>query len=150
MLPTMSTHGEAILENRFSFFRHGAASLHRGSMITFHSPLSPSRVVCKRIIGLPGDIVCVDPTGLKAPSTEHAVVPKGHIWVAGDNASWSTDSRDYGPVPMGLVRGHMFARVSVIFIFLVRPPFALQTHCRIVWRGWRELTLTIFCADLSV
>ncbi|EIM83356.1 LexA/Signal peptidase [Stereum hirsutum FP-91666 SS1] len=111
MLPTMSTHGEAILENRLSFYRHGAASLHRGSMITFHSPLSPSRVVCKRIIGLPGDIVCVDPTGLKAPSTEHAVVPKGHIWVAGDNATWSTDSRDYGPVPMGLVRGHMFARI---------------------------------------
>lgn len=113
MLPTMSTHGEAILENRLSFYRHGAASLQRGSMITFYSPLSPSRVVCKRIIGLPGDIVCVDPTGLKAPSTEHAVVPKGHIWVAGDNATWSTDSRDYGPVPMGLVRGHMFARVSV-------------------------------------
>lgn len=150
MLPTMSTHGEAIVENRLSFYRHGAASLQRGSMITFHSPLSPSRVVCKRIIGLPGDIVCVDPTGLKAPSTEHAVVPKGHIWVAGDNTSWSTDSRDYGPIPMGLVRGHMFARVSAWFSF-TRSSFILSVSrvARVVWRHLIH-EIVLFCADISV
>jgi inner membrane protease subunit 1 len=60
---------------------------------------------------LPGDVVCVDPTGQLAPSTEHVVVPKGHIWVSGDNAADSRDSRMYGPVPMALIHGRLFARV---------------------------------------
>ncbi|GAW09352.1 signal peptidase I family protein [Lentinula edodes] len=57
------------------------------------------------------DVVCVDPTGLKAPSTEHVLVPKGHIWICGDNMTHSRDSRDYGPVPIALIRSKLFARV---------------------------------------
>lgn len=32
-------------------------------------------------------------------------VPEGHIWVEGDNLSWSRDSRFFGPVPLALVKG---------------------------------------------
>lgn len=32
-------------------------------------------------------------------------VPMGHCWVEGDNPQLSRDSRDFGPVPLGLVRG---------------------------------------------
>lgn len=28
-------------------------------------------------------------------------VPKGHVWLEGDNSENSIDSRTYGPVPMG-------------------------------------------------
>ena len=38
-------------------------------------------------------------------------VPQGHMWVEGDNAPWSRDSREYGPVPLGLVRGKVVARI---------------------------------------
>ncbi|TPX32470.1 hypothetical protein SmJEL517_g04484 [Synchytrium microbalum] len=38
-------------------------------------------------------------------------VPPGHIWVQGDNSSNSKDSREYGPIPMGLIRGKVFCRV---------------------------------------
>ena len=38
-------------------------------------------------------------------------VPKGYLWVTGDNLSNSSDSRLYGPVPIGLVRGKIVARV---------------------------------------
>ncbi|TDL28362.1 LexA/Signal peptidase [Rickenella mellea] len=84
----------------------------RGDLVVAVSPRDPRALVCKRIIGLPGDVVCVDPTGEYAPSTEHVYVPKGHLWLMGDNASWSRDSRTYGPVPMALIRGIIVARVS--------------------------------------
>jgi mitochondrial inner membrane protease subunit 1 len=97
MLPTMAEAGEAVVENRLSF-RLNPGGLKRGDLVTFE---------------LPGDIVCVDPTGLKAPSSEHVVVPRGHIWLIGDNADLSRDSRDYGPVPLSLVRGTLWARVRL-------------------------------------
>ncbi|KAH9982504.1 LexA/Signal peptidase [Lactifluus volemus] len=110
MLPTMAQDGEAVIENRLSF-RLNPGCLKRGDLVTFESPLTPGRLVCKRLLGLPGDIVCVDPTGLKVPSSEHVVVPKGHVWLMGDNADLSRDSRDYGPVPLSLIRGTIWARV---------------------------------------
>src|SRR5882757_9552204 len=88
MLPTMEATGELVLENRL-IGRFFPECLTRGDLVTFVSPLDPKRVVCKRILGLPGDIVCVDPTGELAPSSEHVVIPKGHLWFSGDNAAWS-------------------------------------------------------------
>ncbi|GJE85778.1 signal peptidase I family protein [Phanerochaete sordida] len=107
MLPTMSAAGEVVFENRMV----SPKSLKRGDLVTYISPLDPTRVVCKRLIGLPGDIICVDPTGRLAPSTEHVVIPKGHVWFIGDNAEMSRDSRQYGPVSMGLIRGKLMAKV---------------------------------------
>ncbi|KAG2129963.1 peptidase S24/S26A/S26B/S26C [Suillus clintonianus] len=118
MLPTLDNSGEMAIESILPH-RLFPSQLGRGELVTLRSPVNPSRVICKRVIGLPGDVVCVDPTGLKAPSTEHVLVPKGHIWVAGDNAAWSTDSRDYGPVSMALVRGRIAVRVSA-------PNFVVQ------------------------
>ena len=39
-------------------------------------------------------------------------IPKGHVWLVGDNLSNSTDSRTYGPVPLAIVKGQVLARVS--------------------------------------
>jgi inner membrane protease subunit 1 len=123
MLPTMAEAGEAVIENRLSF-RLNPGCLNRGDLVTFESPLAPGRMVCKRLLGLPGDIICVDPTGSKALSSEHVVIPKGHIWLMGDNADLSRDSRDYGPVPLSLVRGTLWARVR-----LAQLP-SILTHVR--------------------
>lgn len=115
MEPTLADKGEWVIENLLYYKFQDIA---RGDLVTLKSPLDPSRCVCKRVIGLAGDIICVDPTGMKAPSTEHVVVPKGHVWVIGDNASISRDSRDYGPVPVALIRGKLWARVGQIFELL--------------------------------
>ncbi|KAJ7102208.1 peptidase S24/S26A/S26B/S26C, partial [Mycena belliarum] len=110
MLPTLANSGELIIENRWTT-RFNPGSLRRGDLITLYSPLDRTRIICKRVIGFPGDIICVDPTGQYAPSTEHVVVPRGHIWIIGDNAAYSRDSRLYGPVSMGLIRGKLYAKV---------------------------------------
>ncbi|KAK7064464.1 mitochondrial inner membrane protease subunit 1 [Favolaschia claudopus] len=110
MLPTLANEGEIVLENRWSY-RIYPESLKRGDLVTLRSPLNRNRIICKRVIGFPGDIICVDPTGEKAPSTEHVQVPKGHMWIMGDNAAYSRDSRDYGPVSMGLIQGKLYARI---------------------------------------
>jgi inner membrane protease subunit 1 len=35
--------------------------IRRGALIVYTSPIDPTRTVCKRLVGLPGDIICVDP-----------------------------------------------------------------------------------------
>ena len=39
------------------------------------------------------------------------VVPAGKVWLQGDNIRNSTDSRNYGPVPLPLITGRVFAKV---------------------------------------
>ncbi|EEB88297.1 hypothetical protein MPER_13940 [Moniliophthora perniciosa FA553] len=113
MLPTFANEGEIVIEDRLTY-RLWPESLARGDLVVLTSPIDPTMKICKRVLGLPGDIICVDPTGEKAPSTEHVLVPRGHIWISGDNAVYSRDSRDYGPVPMALIQGRVYARVSFI------------------------------------
>ncbi|KAL0580283.1 hypothetical protein V5O48_001700 [Marasmius crinis-equi] len=110
MLPTLANEGEIVIEDRLTY-RLWPESLARGELLILKSPIDPNRIICKRVIGLPGDTICVDPTGEKAPSTEHVVIPKGHVWISGDNAAYSRDSREYGPVPMALIQSRLYARV---------------------------------------
>ena len=46
---------------------------------------------------------------------ERSQVPEGHVWLQGDNLANSTDSRAYGAVPLGLVRGRVFYKVHTAF-----------------------------------
>ncbi|GAB5593822.1 hypothetical protein Unana1_08722 [Umbelopsis nana] len=81
-----------------------------GDVVVCISPVNPGRAVCKRILGMAGDHVCEDPT-LADSERKFIDVPEGHVWLSGDNLSNSNDSRTYGPVPYGLIRGRVFARV---------------------------------------
>lgn len=114
MLPTMSMHEYAIEEKiRHEWFPQ---KLQRGDIVTYRAPYDPNALVCKRIIGLPGDTILIDPTTLPDPLSraqssntrkEHVVIPKGHLWVQGDNAPASRDSRMYGPIPIALITGRL-------------------------------------------
>jgi signal peptidase I len=38
-------------------------------------------------------------------------IPKGHVWLEGDNKHDSHDSRYYGPVPSSMLQGRVVMRV---------------------------------------
>ncbi|KAF0462333.1 mitochondrial inner membrane protease subunit 1 [Gigaspora margarita] len=105
MLPTLNMVGDFIALERIT---HRLKLLEIGDVVVCVTPTDPWRSVCKRIIGMPGDRVCIDPT---AANRRYITVPSGHVWIQGDNMSNSTDSRNYGPVPYALIKGRVFARV---------------------------------------
>ncbi|KAL0839786.1 hypothetical protein ABMA28_016421 [Loxostege sticticalis] len=79
--------------------------LRRGDIVIAKSPSNPKQNICKRIVGLPGDKV----RGHFPKRSQ--IVPRGHVWLEGDNSSNSADSRVYGPVPQGLIRSRVVCRV---------------------------------------
>ena len=109
MMPTFSPGMNIILGDCLSI-RLRLLSLQRGDVVTFLKPTGREISVCKRIIGLLGDIICVNPDD--PTSVDHIIVPNGHVWVQGDNGPFSLDSRAYGPVPLALIRSKIIARVG--------------------------------------
>jgi inner membrane protease subunit 1 len=126
MYPTMSsTLSYTIYLRRH---RHGK-NIQVGDVVVFENPVFLRERAIKRVIGMPGDYVVRDPaqsptvggapvvpaapapaagiTTAAAAREEPTMVqvPEGHVWLAGDNLSYSRDSRFYGPLPMALIQG---------------------------------------------
>ncbi|XP_031557185.1 mitochondrial inner membrane protease subunit 1-like [Actinia tenebrosa] len=101
MLPTLNSNssGDVVVMERIT--RH-LGTLQRGDITIARSPQDPNSLICKRIAAMAGDIVETGPE-----EEDYIKVPKGHLWLLGDNAEDSTDSRDYGSVPYGLVKGRV-------------------------------------------
>lgn len=101
MEPTLQT-------NNILFTEHispRVQRLRRGDIVISRSPSNPKQNICKRIVGLPGDRIRGN------LSFRSQVVPRGHVWLEGDNSGNSADSRVYGPVPEGLIRSRVVCRV---------------------------------------
>ncbi|MDQ3855625.1 MAG: signal peptidase I, partial [Chloroflexota bacterium] len=97
----------------------------RGEVIVFRAPLDPDRDYIKRVIGVPGDTVEIrdgkvwvngkrlhepylSPDVYTEASGEvgsRVTVPQENLFVLGDNRPGSSDSRDWGFVPLGNVIG---------------------------------------------
>ncbi|XP_004233102.1 mitochondrial ATP-independent inner membrane protease subunit 1a [Solanum lycopersicum] len=111
MLPTFSLTGDLVLAERLST---RFEKMQRGDVVLVRSPENPRKIVIKRIMGMGSDTVryVVDHAN---NGIEHTiVVPDGHVWIEGDNKFNTNDSRNFGPVPYGLVQGRVF--------WLVWPP----------------------------
>ncbi|KAL6654700.1 hypothetical protein ACP70R_008165 [Stipagrostis hirtigluma subsp. patula] len=108
MLPAMNLAGDVVAVDKVSVKRGRVAP---GDIVLLVSPEDPRKVVAKRVLGTGGDAVTypVDPGNSDASNT--VVVPKGHVWVQGDNIYASRDSRHFGAVPYGLIQGKIFCRV---------------------------------------
>ena len=102
---------------------------NRGDIVIAVSPTNPDQYICKRVIGLPGDKVIIDqpptnpqevqnnnePKNTTAAATKvtktEDYVPRGYVWIEGDNQSNSADSRYYGPIPLGLIKSRAICRI---------------------------------------
>ncbi len=138
MEPTLhgcpTCNNDHVLVNKLAYTLHG---VHRGDVVVFDRPptwhVSEPHLV-KRVIGLPGDRLTVrggklyvngleldepylDPncgpmTSLgespRKPTKSYGPVPKGDVFVLGDNRCDSSDSRAFGPVPESDIVGRAF------------------------------------------
>lgn len=99
----------------------------RGDLAAFQRPGSGD-VFLKRVVGLPGDTVemrdgylYVDHKRLREPFVDHSRVdsvffgpvhvPRGRVFLMGDNRGDSIDSRDFGAIP----RDDLIGRVALLF-----------------------------------
>lgn len=105
MEPTIHDSDLVVSENLSRHFY----SIQKGDIVIAKSPNDPKTNICKRVIGLEGDKVCT--SGPSDLLKRHSYVPKGHVWLEGDNLMNSTDSRSYGPVPYGLIRGRICLKI---------------------------------------
>lgn len=121
MRPSLSD-GDRLVVDRLSP-RLGGVS--RFDVVVLRYPRDPSVDFVKRIVGLPGDRVRIERSGLYV--NDHLVdqrflhiddpvdmpeclVPEGQYLVLGDNRPISCDSREFGMVPADLVKGLVRAR----------------------------------------
>uniref|UniRef100_A0A0N5ASG6 Mitochondrial inner membrane protease subunit n=1 Tax=Syphacia muris TaxID=451379 RepID=A0A0N5ASG6_9BILA len=100
MYPTIQD-GDLVIAERMSV---KLGNIRRGDIVGSLSPLDPDQLLCKRITKKQFDNVydTIIPIGR---------VPKGHVYLEGDNFAQSTDSRYFGPVPQGLVQIRLVFRI---------------------------------------
>lgn len=115
--------GDRILVEPWSYL---LGPIERGDVIVLRYPLDPEIDYIKRVIGLPGDrvtlaqgkvwvngelleepyVASIDPGSVLTTDVE-----QGQYFVLGDNRPRSSDSREFGCVPEGYVRGRVDLRL---------------------------------------
>lgn len=115
MEPSMHS-GEFVIVNKLAY---KFAPIQRFDVIVFMFPRNPEQEYIKRVIGLPGDEVVIadkkvrvngevldEPYILQPPIySGRWVVPEDSLFVLGDNRNNSSDSHNWGPVPLDYVIG---------------------------------------------
>ncbi len=94
----------------------------RGDLVILHDPADPERLLIKRVVGVPGDLVRATRAGVVHPlipsaeppddpdALEELEVPPGHLFVLSDRPGRARDSRQFGPVPLAAIVGRAWYR----------------------------------------
>ena len=81
-------------------------SVDRGDLLIYISPKDPDEFLIKRVIALENDLVQTDGRWAEETGRDDLVrIPRGHVWMQGDNLSNTVDSNKYGPVCLSLTIG---------------------------------------------
>ncbi|CAF4802657.1 unnamed protein product [Rotaria sp. Silwood1] len=87
--------------------------LQKDDIISFESPREPGIYMIKRVKALENEMIY---DTIKQKETQ---VPKGHVWVEGDNKRASYDSRHFGCISRGLITGRA--------LYVIWPPKRFAT-----------------------
>lgn len=112
-------HGEFILVSKLSY---KIGEPDRGDVVVFDFPRNITQEYIKRVIGLPGEQVRIENSNVyidDQPLSEAYIkdapnyqgsweVPEGTLFVLGDNRNNSSDSHNWGMVPLENVVGKAF------------------------------------------
>uniref|UniRef100_A0A1L8DUA1 Mitochondrial inner membrane protease subunit n=1 Tax=Nyssomyia neivai TaxID=330878 RepID=A0A1L8DUA1_9DIPT len=134
MEPTIYS-GDILLTEKLSSRRN---RIDRGDVITAIAPTHPSKIICKRVFAVSGDrivagvpgnsgdsisinvsaitangtpLTTTDKERIELTKNRKIIIPRGHVWLEGDNKENSADSRYYGAIPQGLIKSRAVARV---------------------------------------
>ena len=124
MEPTLQDGQRVVVDK----VRPALGEIERGDLIIFISPEDPAKNLIKRVIGiggdrieLVGDHVLLNGEALTEEYTHRTLFPNrpgdvievdaNHLFMMGDNRPQSRDSRDFGIVPVHLVRGKVLLRL---------------------------------------
>jgi signal peptidase I len=132
MEPTLQS-GEFVIVNKLAYII-GEPGV--GDVIVFHFPRDPEQEYIKRVIGLPGDRIVIkggkvyvndellSEDYIAAPPVYEATVdvPVDSLFVLGDNRNNSSDSHNWGPVPLDYVVGR------AIFIYWPPTQWGIVSH----------------------
>ncbi|XP_060870920.1 mitochondrial inner membrane protease subunit 1 isoform X2 [Metopolophium dirhodum] len=99
MEPTIYS-GDLVIIQRFSKI---IKNVDKGDVIIAKSPEEYNKFIMKRVKAVDGQMV-----------------PRGSVWLEGDNHTNSTDSWDFGPVPKGLIHGRVVCRIWPISHFSMK------------------------------
>ncbi|VDM52567.1 unnamed protein product [Angiostrongylus costaricensis] len=100
MHPTIHD-GDLVLAERLSV---NSGNIHRGDIVGCLSPHESDQLLCKRVVAKESDFV-------NSELLPNMRVPRGHVFLQGDNYLASTDSRHFGPVPAGLLQIRLTLRI---------------------------------------
>lgn len=102
MVPTLNSGG---VKEILWIDRRKIQHYKTGDIVILGSPLDHGEIYCKRLTGLPDDVVKNEDSG------EDVVIKRGSCWVRGDNYPKSTDSNTFGQVPLNMLIGRATAVV---------------------------------------
>lgn len=106
MYPTFTGRGDMVFAECFPYI---CDRVKTGDVVIAIRPVAPDENIIKRVTAVQGEKVTFYQGTTAEPTTLQ--VPPGHVWLQGDNLSMSRDSREYGPVPLALVRGRVLLQL---------------------------------------
>ncbi|KAG5684560.1 hypothetical protein PVAND_013785 [Polypedilum vanderplanki] len=110
MQPTLSSNN-ILLCNKIA---QRLNKINRNDIIIAVHPTSPKSLICKRVIAMEGDMILTTDTSDEAigkNETKTIIIKRGSCWIEGDNRKNSTDSRNYGQIPVGLIKSKVIAKI---------------------------------------
>lgn len=110
-------HNDHVIVNRWAY---KLGDIQRGDVVVFLFPLNQEEDFIKRVVGLPGDKIEIfngvvyvndyaieEPYIMASPARDFSgrFVPEGMVFVMGDNRNNSSDSREWGFLPIDDIIG---------------------------------------------